>query len=336
MRRRVFRGFTLIELLVVIAIIGVLIALLLPAVQAAREAARRGDCANKLKQLATALANYESSFGLYPPGIVRAAQGNGNPITPPNTVEGWNVWSGMTLLLPQLEQFNVYSLCNFEHTNHAVTNTTARNNRIFGLMCPSESTRDRIQSSNYRMSRGPGWTWTSRGGMFFGHGHVVLSEVTDGTTNTLIFGEGRIGLNRYDPMTSVHYNAGDPSIIPAETNQFNMSGFEVWWPTNCRNGTTDAGSSGWNRSGWYWNSGDTIEGPHFTTHLTPNTLDGMCDNNTSTTESQVITLSSYHSGGVNAAFLDGRVEFLSDSIDKAIYRALGTIKMGESVPSGSF
>src|SRR5213075_440950 len=101
-------GFTLIELLVVIAIIGVLIALLLPAVQAAREAARRAQCTNNMKQLGLALANYESANGAYPMAYVQVGINNVDW-----SDSGWGCWSPHALLLGYIEQGQVYNSCNF-------------------------------------------------------------------------------------------------------------------------------------------------------------------------------------------------------------------------------
>ena len=128
------RAFTLIELLVVIAIIAVLIALLLPAVQSAREAARRAQCINNMKQLGLALANYESASGTYPYGIARENTG-------PNSFSPNGYYPGSSLfvrLLPQLEQQPLANAFNYSLHNWVAENSTVGGTGLSVLWCPSD------------------------------------------------------------------------------------------------------------------------------------------------------------------------------------------------------
>src|SRR5947209_5881792 len=152
------RAFTLIELLVVIAIISVLIALLLPAVQAARETARRIQCANNLKQIGLALHNYISAVGVLPPGRFNShIAGHGN------------CWGTYSQLLPYLEQTAIYNSFNFslppDTDTLAVSNTTGFESFINGLICPSDSSPQLITVSgvpfathNYNLNVGSGYS----------------------------------------------------------------------------------------------------------------------------------------------------------------------------------
>src|SRR3954447_8868074 len=135
-------GFTLIELLVVISLIGVLVGLLLPAVQGAREAARRAHCVNNLKQIGLALANYESALGVFPPAFlgdpnaVGSAYGVGYPDGNMTTVPGF-AWG--TLLLPYLEQQPLYAGVNVNLPCWAPDNTTSARTKLSLFLCPSSS-----------------------------------------------------------------------------------------------------------------------------------------------------------------------------------------------------
>jgi prepilin-type N-terminal cleavage/methylation domain-containing protein/prepilin-type processing-associated H-X9-DG protein len=230
MRRNPIRSdrsaFTLIELLVVIAVIGVLIGLLLPAVQAAREAARRSQCINNLKQIALATASYESSVGIYPPGtfltllIYGPAQGRLFTTSGP-----------VVHLLPYLDQSQTYNAINFSMNIFYLTNQTVHATGITTLWCPSDGSvsgvkplpddafvefasppgSNRMAYSSYAGVCGPWYVHTvsipgiaiapwfaqqksDQIGMFNAYSDVRVASVTDGLSNTMLFGEHAHGL----------------------------------------------------------------------------------------------------------------------------------------------
>ena len=233
---RVRRGFTLIELLVVIAIIAVLIALLLPAVQSAREAARRIQCTNNLKQLGLALHNYISATGSVPIGIATTVGGY-PPGYSPGGLSQWTAWSAQALLLPYVEQGPLYNAANFQ-TNCCyfglgnTVNSTIYNTRIAGFLCPSDGLAGQQYTNSYLGSVGASTIKYpldgNTTGIFriydvnFRSGSVTLAAITDGLSNTLAFGEGLVG----DPTKTSNYRgngmsgATDPTggIVPGGLN----------------------------------------------------------------------------------------------------------------------
>jgi prepilin-type N-terminal cleavage/methylation domain-containing protein len=175
------RGFTLIELLVVIAIIGIVMGLLLPAVQQAREAARRSQCKNNLHQMGVALHNYESTHGVFPPGVIGTNSGGPAPLQ----LQTWP-----TLLLPYVEQaalYNAYNLnVRFDHPNNAVAVLT----RLPVYLCPSQKgdpVGGQYGAGHYAANAGvlPG----QDDGLLFPLSRTTFRDIADGSSNTLAVGE---------------------------------------------------------------------------------------------------------------------------------------------------
>ncbi|HZN37062.1 MAG TPA: DUF1559 domain-containing protein [Pirellulaceae bacterium] len=207
-RRR--SGFTLVELLVVIAIIGVLVALLLPAVQAAREAARRTQCLNHLKQIGIGLHNYHDTYRILPPAMT-FPQGE---LAESSDLMGAN-W--VISMLPYYEQQNLYEAFNLRQPISSAANRTARGTRVAALLCPSDPNNrtafrgnstgegDNWARGNYaangpngRLDNRATWADPNLRGVMGWNLSVRFAEVTDGLSQTLMVGEIRAGLSADD------------------------------------------------------------------------------------------------------------------------------------------
>ena len=198
------RGFTLVELLVVIAIIGILIALLLPAVQAAREAARRSQCSNNLKQIGLALQNYHDTFKVFPPGALYDSSATSN---------GGDRISGWVLILPFMEAGTVHDLWDFNYGYDDAQNNAGKKEAVDGLFCPSKPRPEKATSSiaygDYALSSGTGninsATTNYWRGMFHQNTNCRFRDILDGTSNTIAAGEK---CTEWTSLTSPQYRWG--------------------------------------------------------------------------------------------------------------------------------
>ncbi len=375
--RRDARGFTLIELLVVIAIIAVLIALLLPAVQSAREAARRSQCSNNMKQLGLALHNYLTANDAVP---------HVYPLwySPPSLgySDGWGAWSAQSHMFPFLEQNALYNAINFGMANRytAWTNLSFLGTRITSFLCPSSplaqgtvACNALIQSpgNNYFGSVGPSiaWqmTWPGNGspnGVFnwdnnpaiTGNGAPVsqaisIRDISDGTSNTIAFGEWRTGDFNCNKLT-VPQDVINPVPWPTTSGMPSTGPFVgqyltafIGWLNTCAAtapSTIAHGSSNWEYNmsylGLSWDQG--LFGYTLgNTLLAPNPQWPNCRTCTWNGDWDcpgMYGLSSYHPGGGNVAMADGSVRFLKSSTNMYIVQGLGTRNGGEVISSDAY
>lgn len=327
------RGFTLIELLVVIGIVSILVALLLPAVQAAREAARRARCTNNLKQLGLALHAYDGVWGGFPPRPVGGVDLERGYVTD---------FSVQSVLLPYLEQVSLFNSINFQGRCAIIEelafehreNRTAATVTVGVFLCPSDpnaeaapySPRSGIEAvsygpNSYRVNAGACIGCPQQdSGAFVPFDVRRPVEFTDGLSNTIALSEKPIGsLGTYAPFRDwldVH-----ASFPPSQR----LNG----WIRFCAAQTdlTHVGLGAgrtWMLDGAFYT--------HFYSALPPNSLIPDCGNGGIANGFGVFTARSYHPGGVNAVMADGSVRWFPSSIALATWRALGTRNGGEIIP----
>ncbi len=330
--KRLRRGFTLIELLVVIAIIAILVALLLPAVQQAREAARRSQCKNNLKQLAIALHNYHDTHGKFPQLTFGTEANN-------DWGSEWRGNSVHTMLLPFVDQaplYNQYDLNRFwTHTDPNFPNRTLGQTKVPVFQCPSDPgiITNGDGGNNYGASTGPNLGWeaslTRTAGMFHRRRSLAMRDITDGTSNTIAFGEivkgdGDNGIFRLERGDYIR-NQSLSGINPIKPTQDQMTTYG----NTCLTGTADHRSSG----GWTWVS-PMMDDTGMNTVVPPNWKFPNCHECSGCGEGDargVWASRSFHTGGSQHAMGDGAVRFISENIDFNLYQSIGSSNQGDVV-----
>lgn len=353
--RRRLSGFTLIELLVVIAIIAILIALLLPAVQQAREAARRTQCKNNLKQFGLALHNYHDNFQMFP----RVVQG---PSRESGAGNGWRGYSAHTMILPYMDQAPLYNILSdainqnrlttgeatvppdIETASGTFQNLGMNARSLAAFNCPSDSPpQDRRDWNNYAVSTGANKGWgmaiTDENGMFNQTTWVRMGDLSDGTSNICAVSEivtsdqgGRNG-DQTD-LTRVREGAGiagGNAAPDSVSNGITLANVQAWGQA-AQAITTING----NRVGERWYRGQSSR-TSFNSLLTPNSkfpnvtfhcagcnFDGR----------GLHAARSKHTGGVHTLSGDGSVRFVSENVDWATWQRYATRNDGQ--PVGDF
>lgn len=310
MRRK---GFTLIEILVVITIIGVLIALLLPAVQSAREASRRSQCANNLRQLGIALNAYAKDHGVFPQGDNGAG------------------FSAHAMLLPYLEQITLYHSINFNigsDTDTIYTNRTVFWSSISVFLCPSDIRPVGPGRTNYAGNGGYGIQKFGFNGLFAdrsipeGTKYIGYPGIPDGASGTAVMSEWVLGrAEERDPLVAT-FNTEDLTE-PSEFEEF---------AATCQGlNPVTAPLSPWGKAGLWL---DGMYSCSLMNHV-------LLPNNHSCTNSGGIstgawTAGSRHPAGINVLFIDGHVRFVRDSIELEVWRALSTRNGREVISDASY
>jgi prepilin-type N-terminal cleavage/methylation domain-containing protein/prepilin-type processing-associated H-X9-DG protein len=332
------RGFTLIELLVVIAIIAVLIGLLLPAVQAAREAARRIQCTNNLRQMGLAVHAYIASYDVLPPagGVDTLGRSDGSGRVPQNA-------SVLLRLLNYLEQVPLYNAYNFNlpdvtGNSGVAANTTVMSTPVSTYFCPTDpnpgSTGNidggfdaRVTCSSYGINGGTnrqnygglvnGVAWWMGGNPYYGS-RVGLAAIVDGTSGTAAFSEWVKGSVGRGPT--------------ARTQVYSVATYRNGGPLADIDACRSAASVIWDEKGEFWTLQDTGRGGPYYHVMPPNQRSCSTAVDFGAVDS-FITASSLHPGGANLLLMDGSVRFIRDGVAPALWQALGTRAGGEVVGS---
>jgi prepilin-type N-terminal cleavage/methylation domain-containing protein/prepilin-type processing-associated H-X9-DG protein len=323
------RGFTLIELMVVILIVAILLGLIMPAMNSARESARRLQCQNNLKQLALAARNYEALHGVFPYGV-----GGGAPPGEGRVPR----WSAQSQILIALEQTSLYNAINFSGVAwmadpvYGPPNQTALATKLDVFLCPSDADGSSdpfgLGHDNYRGCAGtqpynlaadaPDGTGRNDG-VFWFQSAVRISSITDGTSNTALFSERCLGSPSWADVRRDYYmsseNINDCLAATPIINARYLVPHEL--------------------SGQRWGDGALFYTRY--NHVFPPNKPSCLLGGTNDYQSQVtVTATSQHPGGVNLATADGSVHFLKDQVQPNLWKAVATIAAGDVVSDCSY
>lgn len=340
---RANRGFTLIELLVVVAIIAVLIALPLPAVQSAREAARRAQCTNNLKQIGLAMHNYVAAHNAFPPGRINShITGMGN------------TWGAYAQLLPQLEQTQVFNAFNFNLSPDIdPANTTGSAIFIATFLCPSDPSPPQYAQPNYGMHNyllnvgnqypvltNPMAPLVGRpNGIFYENFAVQIGAITDGLSNTIASSE----TIRSVPGIAFAANPLNGFVITGDNK---ITGPPISsdddYLTMCVAPAPSLVFQVTRGSKWHYGAPGHSMYNH---RRAPNDRQVDCRGGLPHSDksdplwswlSLNVTARSQHPGGVQSLFCDGHVAFLKNSVSLAVWQALGSANGAEVITSDSY
>jgi len=351
MPRTIRAGFTLIELIVVISVLALLTALLLPALQSAREAARRIKCANNLKQLGLAVFQYEGVNNAFPPALLLTGKG-----IIPEWVGGWSL---NARILAYLEQPALFNAINFDINQLDPMNVTMTAQSVGVFLCPSDLNPQSYTigpistaPTTYAWSMGDWYVWGGFGalpsrGAFSSNKSRRAAEFRDGLAFTILASEVKSRqYQRVDCGTLSQLNSPNNPLSPS------MPPGQVTPSVGGDGGScslSDRGHTAWAdgqvaQTGFTaaWGPNTRVMMPLFAEDSSPNTptggfspyvdldLVGIQESNGGPTYAAVNSRS-YHPGGVNVLFGDGNVRFVSDSLSPAVWRALATIAGGEII-----